>query len=321
MSDIKKRPVILDCDPGEDDAVCMFMMLASQQFELLGITPVCGNKTLPYCEKNALRLLELTGHTEIPVYKGADRSMARGVRTAGNVHGNTGLGPVVLPEPKIQTQDTYAWEFIYEMAKKYPHELEILAVGPLTNLGKAFLLFPELPKLIKQVVIMGGAAGLGNWTAAAEFNIWADPEAAKIVFNAKVPMVMMALEICFMAYVSPDDLKAIRGDGTGIIANVTADLLTRRVDFGLARGAKGGILCDAVAATYMIDPSLIEVEEVEVDVDTQGELTVGKTVIARDYTELYKIKPNTKNGIGINREAFIDLLIKSVKTLDEKLSH
>ncbi|MBC3516717.1 nucleoside hydrolase [Neobittarella massiliensis] len=318
--ELKKRPVIIDCDPGEDDAVCLFMMFADEQFDILGITPVCGNKPLDFCTTNALRLCELTGYTDIPVLKGAPKAIFREARTAGDIHGATGLGNVVLPDPVKTVEDEYAWDFIYRQAVAHKGELEILAVGPLTNLATALLKYPDLKDYVKQIVIMGGASGMGNMTPTAEFNIWADPEGAKVVFKSGIPMVMMGLEICYDAYVSPEDLKRIRGDKGGRVAGVAADLISKRVDHATANGMPGGVLCDAVSAAYMIDPSVIECEHVHVDVEVSGMLTEGKTVVTRSFTENAKREPNTYLGCGIDQPRFIDLIVAAVEKIDAQLA-
>ena len=315
MAELKKRPIIVDCDPGEDDAVCLFMLFADEQFDILGITPVCGNKPLALCEKNALRLCELCGKTDMPVLKGAPKAIIREARTAGDIHGATGLGNVMLPEPTMKLTDEFAWDFIYERAVALKGELEIIAVGPLTNLGAALIRYPDLPKYVKQIVIMGGAQGLGNMSRTAEFNIWADPEAAKIVFKSGIPMVMMGLEICYKAYITEGDLARIR-EGGGRIAGVTADLIEKRVLRAKDWGREGGVLCDAVSATYMIDLALIETVHCHVDVETKGRFTDGKTVVSTPFLDHPVLEPNTHVGVEIDREAFVDLIVKSVRKLD-----
>lgn len=306
-----KRPIILDCDPGEDDAVCLFMLLAQDDIDILGITPVCGNKSLAHCEKNALKLLELTGRTDIPVYKGAIKPILIEERTAGATHGETGLGSVVLPEPKIKLQDEYAWDYIYRTAKELKGELEIVAIGPLTNIATALIKYPDLPEYVKRISIMGGANGLGNMTAAAEFNIWADPDAAKIVFKAGIPMVMMGLDICHNACLDLEDLDRIKAVGTKL-SEVSHSFLEKRYHAGIARGGKGAIICDAVTAGYLIDPDIFEMEHVHVDVETKGRYTQGKTVITRYFTEHIRIAPNTYVGIDLDRKKFVDMMVDSL---------
>lgn len=316
-----KKPLIIDFDPGLDDAVCFFMIAGSNLYNILGVCPVSGNKGLEITEKNALKLCELIGREDIPVLRGAKKGILKGRRTSGNVHGDSGFGRNVnLPEPKKQVEKYYAWDFLYENAVNYEGELEVLAVGPLTNLGIAFLKYPDLCKLIKRIVIMGGGFARGNWTAAAEFNIWADPDAARIVFESGVPMAMMGLDICEKAIIDKDDLSRL--DNAGKISKVAADLMRDRVlgppdmPEEQRKSRIGGILCDAVAACYMIDPSVIETEYVEVRVETKGTLTEGKTYALRPFTENEIYHPNTYAGIDINRKAFADIMINTIANLD-----
>lgn len=310
-----RRPIIIDCDPGEDDAVAIFMMAGDPRFDIKGITPVCGNKELAFCEKNALRICELIERTDIPVAKGADQSLLRGRRTAGDRHGSTGLGNVTLPEPTKALSDLTAWDMIYREAKKAEGELEILAIGPLTNLAVALTKYPELASgMIKQVSIMGGASGPGNITPAAEFNIWSDPDAAKIVLASGLPIAMFGLDICMKAHVTSSDLARIRGDGSKL-HSVAADLIVRRVQFASAHGMPGGILCDAVAAAYLMDPDLFTLEHYYVGVETKGELTLGKTAVdwAHSFTHY---SPTAYWGMDLQREGFIDKIIACLDTLE-----
>ena len=320
MSELKKRPVIIDCDPGEDDAVCLFMMMASDQFDILGICPVNGNKPLSMTEKNALRLCELAHRTDIPVLKGAKKAIFKEQRDAGATHGDTGLGTLDLPEPTKKVEDMYAWDFYYEMAKKYPGELEILAVGPLTNIAIALLKYPELSKLVKHISIMGGAEGLGNYgNAAAEFNIWADPDGAKYVFNSGIPTIMAGLEICYKAVLTPEHWQELHNAGTTICA-AAASLTEGRVKNGLSRGLAGGVLCDAVAAAYLIDPTLLTTEDVNVDVETTSQITEGKTVVTRHWTEHVQRQANCKLCKEIDFERFGNTLVTLCKALDSKIA-
>ena len=207
-------------------------------------------------------------------------------------------------------EDQYAWDFIYQQAVACKGELEIVAIGPLTNVANALLKYPNLKDYVKRISIMGGAKGLGNWTAAAEFNIWADPHAAKIVFASGIPMAMMGLDICFKAYVTADDLARIRAAG-GPVAEVAAELIGERVGYAEKNGRLGGILCDAVTAAYVMDESVVQTVDVHVDVETRGILTEGKTVITYKHTEDRHFPPNTKMGEDVDRPRFIDLIVNS----------
>lgn len=314
MSEIKKRPLIIDCDPGTDDAICIFMVLAQEQFDVLGICPVNGNKPLAVCEKNALQLLELAGREDIPVLKGANKGMFREQRDAGDIHGAGGLGKAVLPDPRKQLEDEYAWDFLYRKAVECGGELEVLAVGPLTNIAIALTKYPDLKNLIKNMVIMGGVAGgVGNHgTVPAEFNIWVDPEAAKIVFKSGIPMAMMGLDICVNMYVKDEAVEKMRAGGK--VSKAASQMVG-----GYIEGDRNLVICDATAACYLIDPSIVNTEYVHVDVETKGKLTEGKTVITRHWTEHLKYAPNCYVGIDGDIDRFTDLIVASLAKLDENV--
>lgn len=316
MAELKKRPVIIDCDPGVDDAVAIFMMMADEQFDILGITPVNGNKPLENSEKNSLMLCELAGKEDIPVLHGAHKAVFAEGRTAGAIHGASGLGGVVLPEPKKQLETEYAWDFIYRQAVAHEGELEILAIGPLTNLAVALLKYPDLPQYVKQIVIMGGGISTGNMTASGEFNIWADADAAKIVFKSGIQMVMIGLEVCMEGRIMGDEVAALRANG-GPVSLVAAQLIGERE---VRSEGKGAVLCDALASAYMIDPSIMtNVFDAVVDVETSGFLTEGRTVAKRIYREFAKEKPNTIVCWHIDRPRLAQMIIDLCKKLDDQL--
>ena len=317
MSELKKRPLIIDCDPGEDDAIAIFMMLAAPEFEVLGLCPVNGNKPLAMTEKNALKLLELAKR-DIPVLKGARKAIFRDQRDAGNIHGSTGLG-VDLPEPEKKVSDQHAWDFYYEMACRYPGELEILAIGPLTNLAITMIKYPDFAEKVKVLSVMGGCNGVGNYgNPAAEFNIWADPDAAKMVFAAGIPMAMMGLDICFRACLTPERVRELEEAGTPV-CSAAAQLVGKRVEGGLRRGFAGAVVCDAVAAAWLIDPSVLTTETVNVDVETTAQMTEAKTVITRFWTEHVTKKANCELGLDADTERYGALVVRLLKDLDASI--
>lgn len=311
-------PVIFDCDPGVDDAIALFMMLGnSDKFDFLGVCPVDGNKSLWQTEKNACMLLELAGRTDIPVFHGADKALFRERRVPEDIHGKTGLGGVVLPEPRKKVEKTYAWDFIHEMAVKYPGELQILAVGPYTNIATAMIKYPDLPALLNRIVIMGGAIHGGNQTAAAEFNVWADPHAADIMFRSGVPIVMAGLEICDEARIRKPWIDKIRDIGNPV-AVTAAELLSEREQHS---GGKGAVMCDAIAAAYMIDPSIITVSDDEyIRVDTSGRESYGATVGMRCGGMYYRreVHANTKVLWHLDDERFCRLIYESCLSFGKK---
>ncbi len=312
MAELKKIPLIIDCDPGVDDAVALFMMMAQDRYEILGITPVNGNKPLENSEKNSLMLCELAGREDIPVLHGAHKAVFAEGRTAGAIHGATGLGGVVLPDPRKQLEKEYAWDFIGRKAKEHPGELEILAIGPLTNLAIALLKYPELAGQVKRIVIMGGGISTGNMTASGEFNIWADADAARIVFRSGIPMAMIGLEVCNEGRIMADEVAALKAGGP--VSRVAGQLIGEREE---RSGGKGAVLCDALAAAYMIDPGVMtEVFDAVVDVETGGFITEGRTVAKRIYREFADEKANTVVCWHIDRPKLAEMIIQLCKKLD-----
>lgn len=312
--ELKKRPVIIDCDPGTDDAVAMLMMLGSGMFDILGVCPVNGNKPLELTEVNALKILETAGRKDIPVLRGASKGILIPQRTADDIHGSNGLGGIELPGPEGKVRPQYAWDFMYEQALRYDGELEILAIGPLTNLGIALLKYPDLPGHVKKLTVMGGAFSGGNQTAAAEFNIWVDPHAAKLVFGSGMNIAMMGLDICETAYVTAEDVRGLRRDSPATV--FAGQLLDRGLAFSAQYGAEGSVMCDAAAAFHMICPDGTEVETVHIDVETNGILTEGATTATRPFTEHVKFIPNAEAGVKVDRELFARTLIGCLNGLN-----
>ena len=300
-----KRYVVIDCDPGTDDVCAIMMMLAHQEFEVLGISPVCGNRPLAVCEENAKTILEFAGREDIPILKGAEKAMFREART---VSAKPGLD-TELPKPALKVSEEYAWDFLYRMACKYEGQLEVMGLGPLTNIGIALTKYPDLSKKIKQFIIMGGAHGVGNHgTVPAEFNIWADPEGAKIVFNSDVPCVLMPYEICQQAEV--EDRAVLALEQRSLFGKHCAEMI------GHHGKGPDRELCDALCAAYMINPDMFECEKMHVDVETKGKLTEGKTVFTRRWTEHIKKEPNCLVGIRADKAAFTALVMDSMIKLE-----
>jgi len=297
---MKNKPIILDCDTGVDDAIAIMLANKISQFDLRGITTVAGNVELKKTTSNTLRVLELID-SHVPVYAGAAAPLFRDQVTAGHVHGENGLGGIHLPLHRTVVPNLKAWDVIYREAVHYPGELELIAVGPLTNLGLAFLKYRELPSLINRIVLMGGSATMGNVTPAAEFNIFADPEAADIVFRSGVPVYMCGLDVTEQAYYTSDDINqvgALQSEPAKFFRDVTQGLLSFSLDFGLP----GVCLHDPMTVLYAEDDSIFETHHVGIHVETKGVLTQGKTV-----TDLYsdkKMEPNAYIVTKVDRKAF-----------------
>ena len=297
---MNKRPIILDCDTGVDDAIAIMLANQVAKFELLAVTTVAGNVSLDKTTANSLRILELID-SDVPVYAGAKKPMFGEPVSAEYVHGENGLGGIELPCHRTVSSSLKAWDFIYQEALQRDGALELIAVGPLTNLGLALTKYHDLPNLLNRIVIMGGSATSGNVTPAAEFNIFADPEAAEIVFTSGVPVYMCGLEVTLKSFYSSDDIENINSIGnppSRFFKEVLKDVMPVYHNFGLP----GVCLHDPMTVLYAESDSIFETHHVGIHVETKGVLTRGKTV-----TDLYSDKKMEKNAYivtDVDREAF-----------------
>jgi inosine-uridine nucleoside N-ribohydrolase len=299
-------PVLLDCDPGHDDAIALLLTLASDELELLGVTTVAGNQTLAKTTANAIRVLELAGRGEIPVAAGADRPLVREPRVAADVHGETGLDGPDLPPPQAEPSSRHAVDFLAERVAG----TTLVATGPLTNV--ALLLARHPGTRPERIVLMGGAIAEGNVTPAAEFNIWADPEAAQRVFTSGIDVTMVGLDVTHKALVSSAEAEKLRAAGR--IGQVVAELLDFYGGFHRATyGWDGSPIHDAVAVAHVIDPTLLETQHVNVRIDCESELCRGRTVA--DIWRRTGLEPNADVAVGIDSERFVDLLQKRLARL------
>ncbi len=298
---MKQTPVWIDCDVGVDDALALLMACKMDDVKLVGVSSVAGNVEVEKTTVNALRVLELAG-SDAPVYRGAAVPLLRNQVTATYVHGQNGLNDLDLPMPKRQAEAEKAHDALYAAAKAYAGELIVIAIGPLTNLGLALAKYKDLPKLVKKIVVMGGAAVGGNVTPAAEFNIFADPEAADMVFTSGVTVHMCGLDVTMKAYFTPaeiDELGALGSKQARFARDVTQGVLRYSLSLGLC----GMCMHDPVTLVYALDDSLFSFDEAGVRVETKGKITYGKTV-----TDLYSDKQfpvhNAVVVTDVNREAF-----------------
>ena len=294
-------PVILDCDPGVDDAIAFLLAKQLPQLNVLAITSVAGNVGLEHTTYNALGLLEFLDWN-IPVYRGAAGPIFRKRVEAAEVHGSNGMAGFDLPHTRAEVEGESAWDAIHQYALEQKGALEIIAIGPLTNLAMAFLKYPDLPQLIKRIVIMGGSTDAGNATPAAEFNIYADPEAADIVFCSGVPVHMCGLDMTMKALMTPNELDQIAAMGSKeavFFRNVVQDI----VGFMRRLGIIGINMHDPAAVLYAADDSIFKAYPAGIRVETKGAITQGKTV-----TDLFSDAKWHKNGfvaMDINRDAFV----------------
>src|SRR6476661_6549476 len=289
-------PILLDCDPGHDDAIAILLALGSDELELRGVTTVAGNQTLEKTTANAIRVLELAGRGDIPVAAGAGRPLVREPRVAADVHGETGLDGPDLPPPQADPSPQHAVDFLAERIEG----ATLVATGPLTNVALLLARYPEAKP--ERIVLMGGAIAEGNVTPAAEFNIWADPEAAQRVFTSGLDITMVGLDVTHKALVNPDQLR-----GSGRIGEVVAELLEFYGGFHRSvYGWDGSPIHDAVAVAHVIDPELLDVERLNVRIDTESELCRGRTVV--DVWRRTALEPTANVAVGIDSEGFVDLL-------------
>lgn len=275
------RKIIIDTDPGQDDAVAILLALASpQEIEVLGITAVAGNVPLALTQKNARIICELAGKPEVKVYAGCAAPLTRKLVTAEHVHGKTGLDGPVLAEPVMALQAAHAVDFIIETLRLEPaNTVTLCPLGPLTNIATAFLKAPDIVERVAQIVLMGGAYfEVGNITPTAEFNIYVDPEAADIVFKSGVPMVVMPLDVTHKALTNRARVEAFRALGTeaGRMVAEWTDFFER---FDMQKyGSEGAPLHDPCVIAYLIDPGLFTGRHINVEIETGSELTLGMTV-------------------------------------------
>lgn len=274
------RKIIIDTDPGQDDAVAILLALASPELEVLGLTAVAGNVPLALTEKNARKVCELAGRTDIPVFAGADAPLGRTLVTAEHVHGKTGLDGPPLPAPTMPLQDGHAVDFIIDQLRSHPDgTITLVPVGPLTNIAMAFQKAPDIVGKVAEIVLMGGAYfEVGNITPAAEFNIYVDPEAADIVFKSGIPLVVMPLDVTHKALTTRTrvDAFAALGNEAGRMVAGWTDFFER---FDKEKyGSEGAPLHDPCTIAYLLQPDLFAGRHINVEIELHSDLTRGMTV-------------------------------------------
>ena len=310
---MEKRKIILDCDPGHDDAVAMMMAMRHPALELLGITAVAGNQTCDKTLHNALAICQHLG-VDVPVYGGMVLPLVREQVTAGYVHGETGLdGAAGTFAPLTRkAEEKHAVPFIIDALMASDGDITLVPVGPLTNIAVAMRTEPRIVGKIREIVLMGGAVGLGNITAAAEFNIYADPEAAHVVFTSGAPIVMMGLDLTYQTACSLDTIRRMEAGGNAA-GKLFGDVMryTHKSE-GDVYGLEGGPIHDAVCVAYLIDPGCFTVKEMVVDIDISHGVSYGRTVCDFHH-HVTDRKPNAKVGITIDNDRFWDIVEDCVK--------
>jgi len=315
------KRVIIDTDPGTDDALAILLALNSPELKIEAVTVVPGNVTTAQGLENALKLVSLAGRTDIPVAAGAQKPLLQKLVTA-ETHAPDGLAGISLPPARCSPDPHFGPDLIIELVRKYPHEITLVPVGPLTNVALAFSKDPAIAGLVREVVLMGGAISGGNVDAVAEFNIYVDPEAAQIVFSSGCPLTMVGLEIGRKALFRRDHLSRIKKTH-GVQSDFAAEVLEYLVNLSEKYGLEGAPLYDPTAMAAVIDRTLITTQFFHVDVELRGEFTRAETVANRQNAINRKVprgdrlvfqgteplQPNTHVAMDIDSERFVSLLI------------
>lgn len=312
MSELKKIPLLLDGDPGHDDAIAWMLAKSCPMLEIRGITSVAGNQTIEKTTYNARRVAALLGITA-PIAMGRPGPLLSDPITAGNIHGQTGLDGPRLPEPAGELCPLGAVELMAKVLRESAEPVTIVSTGPQTNVAALLLAHPELKSKIARISLMGGGITSGNWTPAAEFNILVDPEAAQTVFTSGLPVMMAGLDVTLKALIFPEDFERIRSVGNQV-SGVVAEWLEFFYRFHREIGYPGAPLHDPCAVAALIAPELFEVQDLFVQVETAGEYCRGATVA--DNRGFGLTTPNARCITGLDREGFVDLLVKAVHSYD-----
>jgi pyrimidine-specific ribonucleoside hydrolase len=307
-------PLVIDCDPGVDDAIAILLALASPEVELLALTTVAGNLPLETTTRNALRVLALAGREDVPVAAGASRPLVmRRDRDAAQVHGADGLGGAPAPESSAAVVPLHAVDLLAEILERGDEPLLLAPIGPLTNIALLAALRPELLPGLGRVAIMGGAEGTGNVTPAAEFNIWFDPESAARAFDSGLEITMVGLNVTRASMLFQADVDRIRGGGR--IGAVAAAMLDHYLDWQeRLYGLRGVSVHDALALATLIRPELVTTAEALVTVDTTAGPARGMTLVDRHRFDGQE--PNARVGVGVDRDAFVEFLCERLASLD-----
>ncbi|MGX9353853.1 nucleoside hydrolase [Roseobacteraceae bacterium S113] len=310
------RKIIIDTDPGQDDAVAILLALASpEDLDVLGITAVAGNVPLALTQKNARIICELAGKPETRVFSGCDAPLARPLVTAEHVHGKTGLDGPTLPDPTMALQDQHAVDFIIDTLRKEPAgSVTLCPLGPLTNVATALERAPDIAARIQEIVLMGGAYfEVGNITPAAEFNIYVDPEAAKIVFACGAPITVLPLDVTHKALVTKPRNDAFRALGTPV-GQAVAEMTDFFERFDKEKyGSAGAPLHDPCVTAYLLDPDLFTGRHINVEIETGSALTLGMTVA--DWWRVSGRTPNATFIGDIDADGFFALLTERLARL------
>ena len=311
-----KRPIIIDCDPGQDDAICLLLAMSSpDELDILGVTTVAGNVPLALTERNARQIRDIAGRSDVPVYAGCSKPMVRDLVTAERVHGKTGIDGIEIVEPKQSLEDKHAVDFIIETLNGADREsITLVPMGPLTNIGQAFTKDPSILGKVEQIVLMGGAMREGgNHSPSAEFNVLVDPHAADTVFRCGRPITVMGLDVTHQVLATPERRDRIRA-----IDNEAARATAGMLDFfnrhdTVKYGSLGAPLHDPCTIAFLLKPDLFEGKLCNISVETESELTMGNTAV-----DFWHVTDRPKNATWIHTvdaDGFYDPLVERLSRL------
>lgn len=306
------RRVILDCDPGHDDAMAILLAAASPAIELEAITTVAGNQTLEKTTLNARRVCSLAGISDVPIAAGCDRPLRRDPIVATEIHGASGLDGVDWDDPTVDLDPRHAVDLIIEVAESDERPLTIVACGPLTNVATAMARSPRLASRLERIAIMGGAIGLGNWTPSAEFNIFADPEAAAAVIGSGAAITLVPLEVTHRALATDAVIERINELGTPVAEASVALMRFFAETYEHVFGFDAPAVHDPCAVAAIVDPFIVSTRSMNVEIDTSSELSLGRTVC--DVYGITGRLPNAAVGVDLDVDRFWDLMVEALRS-------
>ncbi|MEK4196900.1 MULTISPECIES: nucleoside hydrolase [Paenibacillus] len=308
-------PIIIDCDPGHDDAIAILLAIAnSEKLDLRGITTVGGNQILDKITENALKVISFV-NADIPVAKGAAGPLFGKLVTGEEAHGESGMDGPLLPPSKFRPVEQGAVEFMLNIIRSSEEKITLVPMAPLTNIALLITAYPEIKDRIEKISLMGGGISYGNVTSTAEFNIYVDPEAARIVFESGIPIIMSGLDVTDKAAIFEDEILALKERGP--VSTMVGELLDFYSIYGKKMGYVGSALHDPCAVAWLLHPELFEFEHLYVTVETEGKLTRGMTVA--DRRKKTDRPANVQVLVGVDREAFMKLIFDSLEKLDQVL--
>ncbi|WP_375103995.1 nucleoside hydrolase [Paenibacillus sp. RS8] len=310
-----RTPIIIDCDPGHDDAIAILLAIAnSEKLDLRGITTVGGNQILDKITENALKVISFV-NADIPVAKGAAGPLFGKLVTGEEAHGESGMDGPLLPPSKFRPVEEGAVEFMLNIIRSSEEKITLVPMAPLTNIALLITAYPEIKERIEKISLMGGGISYGNVTSTAEFNIYVDPEAARIVFESGIPITMSGLDVTDKAAIFEDEIVALKERGP--VSTMVGELLDFYSIYGKKMGYVGSALHDPCAVAWLLHPELFVSEHLYVTVETEGKLTRGMTVA--DKRKKTDRPANVEVLVGVDREAFMKLIFDSLEKLDQEL--